>query len=316
MQDNSFSLDEYYRLANDLFMRGESSQLAKHHLGSVEYLEEIGASETPEAVSVYNEVACWLRGVSRYDEALEYYMRALALMEKCGLSDTDMERRVRLNLATLYRLTGELDKAEESYEQLCSELSMGSDGYAYVSALNNYSLVCQDKGQFDRASELYETILKVLPLCPNVDEHEIATTAVNAAGVRLRAGDFEATERLARDAISLFESAQREDSHLASAWAMLGNALYMQERFEEGAKAFETALDYNYKYYGQNVDYARIANSLARTFEKLGDRIAAAKRQRTALEVLSGLVEPADARVEAYRAYYEVLIREDGGTCE
>lgn len=308
MQDESFSLDEYYAQTNTLFMQGDPAQLEKHHFATVKRLEKAHIDGTPTAASVYNEIACWLRGVSRYDESLEFYRRSLNVIKACGDEHTDMARRVRLNLATLYRLMGDLDEAESLFGQICDELDFETDPYAYVSALNNLSLVYQDKGEFQKALGLYDRVLEFLPQCPNVDEHEIATTYANAASVHMRMGECGKAESLVDRAIALFESMQREDSHLSSAWMMYGTILYMQERFEAARDAFRHALAFNLSYYGRNVDYARISQSLARTFQKLGDTAAAIDSQRVAVETLSNLCGIDDDRVEAYRAYYQSLV--------
>lgn len=308
----SFCLDEYYARTNALFKSGNPALLEKHHFVTVKQLEEMGAQDTPAAASVYNEVACWLRGVSRYEESLGFYERSLAIMESCGDECADMENRVRLNLATLYRLMGDLGKAQELFDRLCQELASGADRYAYVSALNNFALVYQDRGQFQRALELYDRVLEVLPGCPNVDEHELATTYANMAGAHMRMGNLREAEAAARDAIAIFDSMRSEDSHLASAQTMLGSILYMEGEFEEASGAFERALNLNLKYYGRNVDYARIAQSLARAREKTGDRKGALDMQRSAVDALSALPDSNEDLMRSYRAYLDVLAGKKG----
>lgn len=308
MQDRAFSLEEYYARTNELFLRGDPAGLEQHHLEALKRLEDAGADRTPVAASVYNEVGCWLRGMSRYKESLEFYLRSLDVIEECGDECADMATRVRLNLATLYRLMGDLDGAEALFKQVCEELAAGTDPYAYVSALNNLSLVYQDKGDLEKALELFDRIFALLPGCPNVDEHEVGTTYANAAGVCMRKGEYDEAENLSRNAIEIFEAMEREDSHLASAWTMHGMALFMEGKLAEAREAFEHALDLDFKYYGRNADYARISQSLARTLERLGDIAAASERQRAAVEVLSALYGVDDDRVMAAQAYCERLI--------
>ncbi len=299
----TYSLEEFYKKTDQAFKRGDIEKLNDFFLGEIEAIEKAGLENTPEAAAVYNEYAGWLRGASRFEESLALYERALDIMEACGQSETDAASRMRMNLAGLYRLRGDLKKAESLSLIVCSELEGSKDVYGYVTALNNLSLVYQAMDDYERGIETYVKVLNLLDASPDISDHEIATTYVNMAGLYLQKGDLDNAEQAVLHAIDIFDAMEGENTHMAPALSMLGSILYKTKRFDEAARAFKKAMVITEKYFGKNIDFAKAAHSLAFTEEALCNFEAAGKAQEETVTILRELFGDQDTRTINHTKY-------------
>lgn len=67
------------------------------------------------------------------------------------------------NLAGLYRLMGQLEKAEQHFQQALQiyEQTVGKEHFLYISGMNNLGLVYQDMKRFAEAEVLHVRSLDV-----------------------------------------------------------------------------------------------------------------------------------------------------------
>ena len=119
----------------------------------------IGVDKEREAIAMGNMgVVYQIKGELK--KALEYYERALKLLEELGIKEGIAAAAIT-NIGNVYNTKGELEKALEYYEKalkLFEELEI-KEGIATV--LINIGNVYRSKGELDKALEHYEKALKL-----------------------------------------------------------------------------------------------------------------------------------------------------------
>ncbi len=68
-------------------------------------------------IMVLNELACFYRGLGRWEESLRAFGRALAELELCGLEGSDGYALALVNMAGTLRLLGRYEEALEDFEK-------------------------------------------------------------------------------------------------------------------------------------------------------------------------------------------------------
>ena len=93
-----------------LFQKGDQREIENFLTGTLCRLEDEGRGNTAEYASVLNEHACFLRGISRYDESGKAFARSLEILEENGMQHSSRYATIIINYAGLCRLTGRKDE--------------------------------------------------------------------------------------------------------------------------------------------------------------------------------------------------------------
>lgn len=174
---------------------------------------------------------------------------------------TWMNFETKFNLAFGYQSSGRFHDAEEIYR----ELSMARDDNAEL--FYNWAVVLYKLGKLDEAIKALRKVVAIQPgngkayfdlgclLQANNKPHDAVIELEKA--VRLLSGDKESLGMLGAlliknkqylKAIPVYESIKQHCETSPEAWANLGNAYYLADRFDDAANAFRHALSINRNY--------------------------------------------------------------------
>ncbi len=121
-----------------------------------EYLLE-KVKDKEEKSKILGEVGIIFRYLGEFDEALEYYEKALKFNE-----DFEIKEGIATqlgNIGVVFNIRGELDKASEYYEKaLKLNVELG-ERRGIAAQLGNIGNLYKNKGEFDKALEYYEKAL-------------------------------------------------------------------------------------------------------------------------------------------------------------
>jgi tetratricopeptide (TPR) repeat protein len=249
----------------DALIRQEGVPAAENFLR--QQLAALEAEDRADAflrIMIRNELAALYRETGRWEAATEAFREVLSDLERLGGRESDQYATVLINLAGVYRLTGDFGQALVLYgeaKDILSTIGDGADIYLCASLLNNQALCLRAAGQYTEALTLLTEALAFLRV-HRFSGHEIAVTLTNIAAVRIALGDDADAETALNEALALFSSMDDDDVHLAAAMSALGTLKYRAGAYPESAKAFARARDLTERFFGHNHDYEAACRNL------------------------------------------------------
>ncbi|MCH5341263.1 MAG: DUF4125 family protein [Acetatifactor sp.] len=233
-------------------------------------------------LQLLNELLSYYRETSRVQDADRIAQQAIAQAERMGLQGTIPYATTLLNVANAYRAGGRLKESMEYYLKVQDLYGMlfETDNMLVASLQNNFSLLYQEMGDYEKAREC---LLKALEISKANDAaYEVGVTNANLAATCVQLGRQEEAREYAQNAVQLFQELGVQDSHYAAALASLG-AYYFQN------KEFQSALEY-YRRAGEIVESALGQNE---AFRRLREHVAACE------QALAGVPGQGHAQSEA-----------------
>jgi len=282
-----------------LYIEGNCTAIEHLLLNAISDFESAGKKNTPECASVLNELAGFYRGVSRYADSLQAFELSLTILSQSNLENTAQYATVLLNLAGLYRLAGRFDDSLKSFLKAKSLLESGTDPYAYVSVLNNISLLYQDIGELDTGYEYASKALEFIR-SNGSSEHETASSLNNLACFCIKMGRLDEARKLILEALSIYD-AMPGNVHHSAALSTMATIYYQCGDYEDALKTFERSLSLTERSFGRNIEYATTLNSIALTYKALGNKAKALENQCLACELIEDILGKDHPRAIEYR---------------
>ncbi|MBQ8831654.1 MAG: tetratricopeptide repeat protein [Oscillospiraceae bacterium] len=249
----------------------------------------INCSDT--RIAVLNEMACFYRGLSKWDMCLTAFDAVKAELEIRGMQNNSAYAVVILNMAGALRLMGKLDEALASFKEAETILLKASNtsDYEMAGLYNNTGLVYQDMGDLASAAENFEKALTYLEKVPDNDA-EIATNRANLAVTYYNSGNRERAIEYLNAAISMFENMDGGlNPHYAGALNTKAVMLFNAGDVAGAAETFEKAIEKTKLIFGENKEYAVGCRNASMAFETLGNKEKADFYKKTANEILAKL---------------------------
>ncbi len=295
------TLNVFFDRLDALFQEGDQQKIERFLHQTMDGYEIAGMRRSAEYATVENELACFLRGVSRYEESERAFEDALAILEERGLRGTVQFATVVINRAGLCRLRGDHGRAAELFleaKQLLEEI--GETGhYAYASVLNNLSLVYQDTGELDKALEMTKAAYEYFR-DRDASEHELATSLVNIAAVYLRMNDLENAEAYSDRALAMYDAMEEENVHHAAALTASGVIRFRAGDGEAALERFRRSLGLTEHFFGKNIEYAVTEHNIASVLRQLGRTAEALETLTAARSDLANLLGGGHPRVRSW----------------
>jgi tetratricopeptide (TPR) repeat protein len=301
-------MNDFYDRLDALYQAEDLAAVESYIRGELEHIERALGSDAPEYAAVLNELAGFMRGVSRYAESENTFRQALAILQVKGAGLSPQYATILLNLAGLFRLTGRADEAVRLFQEAKRLLTATGDtnSYAYASVLNNLSLAYQDAGEFEAALQSAQEAF-ALQKQLGLGDHELATALNNLAVICLRSGMAIEAENYINQALAVYDGMTETDVHHAAALTTKALLLYRTGRFTDAQDLFTRARDLTVHFFGKNIEYAASERHLAMTSEALGDQPNAIEHLQEAAVVYTELLGPAHERTAACRTMLEQL---------
>ena len=245
--------------------------------------------------SVYNELACHYRGMSRFEEATDSFEAARQMLKTASLEESDLYATVLLNEAGVWRYMGETEQALELFREAGEMLDRpeNRDNEEALAGLwNNTGLVHLDRKEPHAAMHYFHKALQLVTQSERFLVQQ-SVTWNNIANALMMTGDLPRAEAAVRESIRILQALKsEEDSHYPAAVNTLGVICFRQGRYEEALEQFEKALELTAVFYGENIEYASGCANCAFTCEAMGRNEEAAawkeKADRIRKRLLAG----------------------------
>lgn len=271
----SFDAEKFYNDLDEAYGRYDNDATERFMLQTLEDVKGDKRAET----AVLNELACFYRNTSKWQQCIDSFSRLLRVMEENGDDKGEDYALAVLNKAGSYRIMGEYDKALETFahvKELLDKLG-DADPYSYASLNNNTGLAYHGAGNYEKAAECFERGLEYLPDIPdNITEK--ATNLANLAAAYWYCGKRALAIEKLDAALEIFKDLDGGmNAHYAGALNTKGVFLYTMGDYAGAAKQFEAAIERTKLIFGENKEYVSACRSLASTYAKLGDNETAAR---------------------------------------
>lgn len=242
-------------------------------------------------------VAEILQKLDRHDEAIDGFRRTAELCRQLtGQSDRHVEQTrllatALIDLGESHRMAGELDRAEQAYQQAAQvlrEIPAGAadevDQRELARATYNRGIVLHRtndttgaRQSFEQANELLQEVVRLRAFDDKALQ-ELARVKINYGSLLKDAEEFEAAEASYRQAINHLERLvvvkpknRNYREELATAFTNLGNLLLERpDRQADARVAFEDSLRQLEDLAARSPNVPNYQNQLARTLNSLG----------------------------------------------
>lgn len=223
-------------------------------------------------VSVCNEMACFYRGLSRFQDSLDTFALAQKELESLYLQNTAEYATILLNKAGTFRSMGDLDGALEHFSRAARILEADRKGSPRVLAglYNNIGLVYLDQ---KNPSEALSYFSRALPMVSENPEQmvEQGTTWNNLAVAYDALGQRARADEAVNHAVAILSGLDGgTNPHYPASLNTRGTFSCRAGRYEEALKDFKEALEKTKLVYGENMEYAYGCHNCAMVCKKLG----------------------------------------------
>ena len=212
-----------------------------------------------QSVSVLlNNMAGVYQEQGDYEKALEYYGKALEIVERTLGNDHPYTATTYNNMAGVYKEQGDYEKALEYYEKdlEISERVLGSDHPSTATTYNNMAGVYKEQGDYEKALEYYDKALDVRERTLGNDHPYTATTYNNMAGVYKEQGDYEKALEYYEKDLEISERTLGNDhpstattyNNMAGVYKAQGDYKKALEYLEKALTVFMAKLGVNHPY--------------------------------------------------------------------
>ncbi len=238
---------------------------------------------------VYNGFAMMYIGLEDFNQAENYYLKALKAYEAQNESQTDDYAILLCNLSETYRQKGHFQTAltyGNKGVNLLKEL-IGNKALEYGIRLNNLALIYQNTGDFEQAVLMINEVLPIAEAYYGL-EHPEYNTILGALGQLYQAmGQLDKAEILMLEIVQQIQkSSGKNNTYYLIALNNLAN-LYMTMRYlTDAEKYFIESLAITERINGkQHSAYARQLSNLSIVYQQLGKIQEAINLQQEAVEI-------------------------------
>ena len=276
-------MNDFYDKLDELYSAGDLAAVEGFILDAI---EETAAGST-ERAGLYNELAAFYRGVSRYNESEDKFARSLDIFEAAGMGASPEYATVLLNLAGLYRMRGEPGKAVVLFKNAMKRLedAGAGDSYAYVSVLNNLALAYRERDEPELALEYAVRALDLIRAGAGGD-HEIAASLNNLATIQFKLGDMDAADEYISEALSVYDAMPETDVHHAAAITTKAAIMCRAGEYDGALEEFRRSLELTRRFFGENIEFATCKRNIADVYELLDDRRSAITELSDAVRIM------------------------------
>ena len=277
-------LKEELEKANNIGMiLGVSSSCPTCNIGNEGELSdeerELILQRSQARISVLNEMACFYRGISKWEPCIDTFLELMAEMEFSGLDHTEQYALAVINMAGAYRLLGKFEKSLELFEKaagILKECGCTND-YDWASLYNNTGLVYQDQNNLSKAVEYFEKALEYTRKVED-NEAELATALANLSLAYYRINESKKADQTITESLEIFQTLDGGlNPHYAGALNTKATYCYLAGDYAQAVENFKKAVEQTKLIFGENKDYISCCRNCSAAMSKLGDEAGAAQ---------------------------------------
>lgn len=215
---------------------------------------------------VLNELIGYYRVTTKIDEGIKIADQLMNIIYAKNLQDSLAGATSYLNIATMYRAFGYLDKALLLYQKTEEIYHILDETDVRLGAFyNNYSLLYMELKEYKEAIALGNKALNIVSKANNKAEEAVSYT--NLAQMYLAIHQFEKAKQYVKKGIELFNSYTINDSHYFSALATLSQCYYLENDYNKAIQLYDEALAGVKRVYGKSKDYYTLLNNRNKIIE-------------------------------------------------
>ncbi|MCC5920295.1 MAG: CHAT domain-containing protein [Cyclobacteriaceae bacterium] len=222
---------------------GKYEEALKYYQQELEIFKEVHSKDHSEYAGLLNNMAYAHLDAMNYGQAVKFFEMAIPLQEKKENVNPDILIGAKLELANLYTLTNQYDKAESSFGDLVAEVT--NDSPYFIPVLSYKSEFHLSLGQFSRAEE---NALKALQAAKEQDGElgiRYLAALANLAKVYLPKGRFPDAEEIYLKIARLMEDQGMEESlEYHAIQNNLGSTYTNLARYDEAIQTLSSTLEY------------------------------------------------------------------------
>lgn len=242
-------------------------------------------------IAILNEMACFYRGISKWEPCIDTFRELMAEMEFSGLEHSEQYAVAVINMAGAYRLVGKFDKALELFtkaDSILKEINCTND-YDWASLYNNTGLVYQDQNELQKALEYFERALDYTRKVQD-NEAELATALSNISLAYYRTGNQEKADKSISESLDIFRTLDAGmNPHYAGAMNTKATYCFLSGDFAQAAELFQQAAEKTKMIFGENKDFVACCRNCSAALAKAGKDAEAAQYQAMADEAAKKL---------------------------
>ncbi len=205
------------------------------------------------------------------------------------------------NLANVFLLTGDYDKAEQLFQRALNTLEKIPDPKPQdlARSFNNLAVLYNRRGDDEKAEQTYQRALEIGEKADGPEHPRLAYPLNNLAVFYDEKSEYDKARPLYERALAIREKALgAEHPDVARSLSGLGSFHYSKGAYEEAEPLLRRALAIREKTLGQEHPAVAISlNNLGRLYHKKGEYAMAESLLRRALEIREKILGPQDADV-------------------
>lgn len=213
-------------------------------------------------LQLLNELLGFYRETGRHEEARVIGQRAVAQAERMGLTGTIPYATTLLNVANACRAAGRLEESLEKYlrVQEIYRQQLAPDDMLAASFQNNFSLLYQEMGEFQKARECLLNALQIVK--EKGSGYELGVTYANLASTCVQLGQPEEAREYAEKSLEVFEKSGIRDNHYAAALSAMGTWYFQKQDYQTAGETFRKAMKLVEQFNGRNHAYRRLEENV------------------------------------------------------
>lgn len=226
--------------------------------------------QTESIAILYEKTGRYLRDSVKYNEAINYFEKAITLYEQLfGRENANVAASLN-NLAYVYQLQGRYDEAIK-FRLICIDINrkvFGNEHTRIATDLNNLANVYHSQGKYDEAIEKFEETLKIDEKTIGKEHSAYATGLNNLAGVYKSQGKYDEAIEKYKEALLIGEKTiGKEHPDYATHLNNLASVYDSQGKYNDAIEKYEEALRIDEKTIGkEHPEYAIHLNNLANIY--------------------------------------------------
>ncbi len=237
----------------------------------------------------YNNIGMVYNDKGDYDQALEYYRKALAIDEKVFGKEHPSTASLYSNIGSVYYDKGNYDQALKYYGKALAieEKVFGKEHPSTATSYNNIGLAYYDKGDYDQALEYYRKALAIREKVLGKEHLRTATSYNNIGLVYSDKGDYDQALEYYRKALTILQKVLGKEHPLtAKSYNNIGMVYNDKGDYDQALEYYRKALAIREKVLGkEHPSTATSYNNIGMVYDNKGDYDQALECYRKALAV-------------------------------
>ena len=201
--------------------------------------------DSVELANCYNNIATVYGKQGKYDQALEYYQKALKIrLKKLGANHPDVATCYN-NIAIVYKNQGKYDQALEYYQKALKIRlkKLGADHPDVAMSYNNIVNVYNYQGKYDQALEYYQKALAIYLKKLGANHPDVAMSYSNIAMVYGNQGKYDQALEYSQKALAIrLKKLEADHPSVAMSYNNIANVYYSQGKYDQALEYLQKAL--------------------------------------------------------------------------